>query len=197
MEDDAQRLYERDAFDLPDAVTLTCNDNHRSPRAVCQVINALALVSPAILSKSPYQGEFPEFLPYASNAALIAQTERAIVSLLEQGFALADIVILTGHGRSKSKLLNAESIGRFTTRRFTGAYTRDGDPVWSEGELMVESIYRFKGQSAPAVILSEVDFTELTAQERRKLFVGMTRAQLNLQIILSVQTEACIATVLG
>ena len=197
MGDEAQCLYARDDFDLPDAVTLTCNDNHRSPRAVCQVINALALVSPAILSKSPYQGEFPEFLIYISEAALIAQTESAVLSLLEQGFALADIVILTGHGRCKSKLLNAESIGRFTTRRFTGAYTRDGDPVWSEGELMVESIYRFKGQSAPAVILSEVDFIELTAQECRKLFVGMTRAQLNLQIILSVQAEACIATALG
>lgn len=197
MGDEAQRLYERDDFDLPDAVTLTCNDNHRSPRAVCQVINALALVSPAILSKSPYQGEFPEFLSYATDTALIAQTESAVLSLLEQGFALVDIVILTGHGRSKSKLLNAERIGRFTTRRFTGGYTRNGDHVWSEGELKVESIYRFKGQSAPAVILSEVDFAELTTQERRKLFVGMTRAQLNLQIILSEQAEACIATVLG
>lgn len=197
MGDEAQCLYERDDFDLPDAVTLTCNDNHRSPRAVCQVINALALVTPAILSKSPYQGEFPEFLSYASEAALIAQTESAVLSLLEQGFALEDIVILTGHGRRKSKILNAERIGRFTTRRFIGSYTRDGDPVWSEGELMVESIYRFKGQSAPAVILSEVDFTELTAQERRKLFVGMTRAQLNLQIVLSQQAEAYFVSALG
>lgn len=197
MEDESQRLYEREAFDLPDAVTLSCNDNHRSPRAVCQVINALALVTPAIVSKSPYQGEFPEFLNYDSESALIEQTERAVKNLLEQGFTLSDIVILTGHGRSKSKLLNAERIGRFTTRRFTGAYTRDGDPVWSGGELMVESIYRFKGQSALAIILSEVDFAELTAQERRKLFVGMTRAQLNLQIVLSLQAEACIAIVLG
>ena len=197
MEDEAQRLYEHDAFDLSDAVTLTCNDNHRSPRAVCQVINALALVLPAIISKSPYQGEFPEFLHYDSEAQLFKQTECAVVNLLEQGYALSDIVILTGHGRSKSKLLNADRIGRFTTRRFTGAYTRNGDPVWSEGELMIESIYRFKGQSAPAVILSEVDFTELTLQARRKLFVGMTRAQLNLQIVLSSQAEACFASVLG
>ncbi len=62
---------------------------------------------------------------------------------------------------------------------------------------MVESIYRFKGQSAPAVILSEVDFIELTAQECRKLLVGMTRAQHNLQIVMSAQAEACFATVLG
>ena len=197
MEDEAQRLYDREAFDVQDAVTIICNDNHRSPQSVCQVINALSLVSPPIISKSPYQGEMPEFRSYSSDAALIKQTELAVNDLLEQGFAIKDIVILTGRGHSKSKLLNAERIGRFTTRRFTGAYTRDGNPVWSDGELMVESIYRFKGQSAPAIILSEVDFTELTAQERRKLFVGMTRAQLNLQIVLSVQAEACFASALG
>jgi hypothetical protein len=197
MEDDAQRLYEREPFDLSDAVTLTCNDNHRSPRAVCQVINALELVTPAIISKSPYEGEFPEFRRYDSDAAMIEQTELAVAALMEQGYALSDIVILTGHGRSKSKLLNMGHIAGFTTRRFTGSYTMDGDQVWSEGELMVESIYRFKGQSAPAVILSEVDFTELNAQERRKLFVGMTRAQLNLQIVLSGQAEACIASAMG
>ncbi len=193
MEDEAQRLYERDAFDLPDAVLLSCNDNHRSPRAVCQVINALELVSPAISSKSPYHGDLPEFICYDNDTALFAQTESAVKNLLEQGFSLADIVILTGHGRGKSKLLAAKHIGRFSTRRFMGAYTREGNPVWSDGELMVESVYRFKGQSAPAVILSEVDFTELTTQERHKLFVGMTRAQLNLQVVLTKQAEACFA----
>ncbi len=197
LEDDAQRLYERDAFDLQNAVTLTCNDNHRSPRAVCQIINALSLVSPPIVSKSPYLGELPEFRRYDSDAALMRQTELAVNGLLQQGFALTDIAILTGHGRGKSKLLNAERIGRYTTRRFTGAYTREGNPVWSNGELMVESIYRFKGQSAPAIILSEVDFIELTGQERRKLFVGMTRAQLSLQVVLSAQAEACFASALG
>lgn len=197
MEDEAQRLYERDAYDLPDAVSLRCDDNHRSPRAVCQVINALALVSPPIISKSPYLGELPEFLSYDTEAGLIQQTERAINNLLERGFALSDIVVLTGSGHSKSKLLSLENIGLFTTRRFTGVYTRDGNPVWSEGDLLLESLYRFKGQSAPAVILSEVNFTELTDKERRKLFVGMTRAQLNLQIVLSTQAEACFASALG
>jgi thymidine kinase len=197
MEDEAQRLYEREAFDLPDAVTLTCNDNHRSPRAICQVINALALVQPAIISQSPYQGNLPEFRSYTSDRILLEQTEQAVLSLMAQGFELSDIVILTGHGRNKSKLLNAEHIGRFTTRRFTGAYSREGNPVWSKGDLTIESIYRFKGQSAPAIILSEVDFTELTEQERRKLFVGMTRAQLNLQVIMSPQAEKCFVKLLG
>ncbi len=194
MEDAQQRLYEREPFDFDDAVTLTCHDNFRSPRAICQTINALGLVSPPVTSKSPYQGELPEFLPYDSDAAMIEQTMRAVKSLLEQGYALADIVILTGAGRSRSKLLNATSLGNFSLRHFTGAYSTAGTPVWSEGELVVESIYRFKGQSAPAVVLTELNFSELTEQVRRKLFVGMTRAQLALQIVLSTQAEAACAS---
>lgn len=193
LEDEAQRLYERDAFELSDAVTLACNDNHRSPRAVCQVVNALGLVSPAIVGKSPYQGELPRFRRYASEAELFTRTAEAVDDLLQRGFELQDIVILTGHGLGRSRLLNSERIGRFSTRKFTGRYTREGNPQWSDGEITVESIYRFKGQSAPAVILSEIDFTELTAQERRKLFVGMTRARLDAQLVLSSRAEACIA----
>ncbi len=128
---------------------------------------------------------------------LFYMNELSVKNLLAQGYALGDIVILTGHGRSKSTLLNVDRIGNFATRRFTGTYTRAGNPVWSNGELMVESIYRFKGQSAPAIILSEMDFTELTDLERRKLFVGMTRAQMSLQVVLSAQAEASIAKALG
>jgi hypothetical protein len=46
------------------------------------------------------------------------------------------------------------------------------------------------------VILSEVGFTELNAQECRKLFVGMTRATMQLQVVLSTQAEACFARLL-
>ncbi|HEY1610840.1 MAG TPA: ATP-binding domain-containing protein, partial [Paraburkholderia sp.] len=39
-----------------------------------------------------------------------------------------------------------------------------------------ESIYRFKGQSAPCVILTEVDFETFDERAARKLIVGATRA---------------------
>lgn len=192
MEDESQRLYERETFELPDAVTIRCNDNHRSPRSVCQYINALGLVTPPIISKSPYQGEYPEFRSYISEASLFQQTESAINELRQQGFSVGDIVILTGYGRNKSKLLNADWIGAYSTSRFTGKFSREGNPIWSSGDIKVESIYRFKGQSAPAVVLSEIDFSEWNRQEQSKLFVGMTRAQLSLQVVLAENTESCI-----
>jgi superfamily I DNA and RNA helicase len=59
--------------------------------------------------------------------------------------------------------------------------------------LLVESIYRYKGQSAPAVV-SEVNFAELSPLERRKIFVGMTRGQMAVEIVLSTQAERCFAS---
>ena len=46
-------------------------------------------------------------------------------------------------------------------------------------------MYRFKGQSAPALIFTEIDFEELDEQTLRKLFVGMTRARLKLVLVMS------------
>jgi superfamily I DNA and RNA helicase len=65
-----------------------------------------------------------------------------------------------------------------------------GGPIYSEGELLLESVYRFKGQSAPAVILAEVDFDALDERETRKLFVGASRAMMKLVIVLHEHTAA-------
>jgi hypothetical protein len=189
MEDDDQRVYDRPKFDLEDTVHITCRDNYRSPRIICDVINALGLTSPSIQSKNPYRGTYPDFHIYGTDRELIAQTAHAVKELLEQGFAIGDIVVLTGRGRNKSILLSAEKIGPYKTKHFTGGYTRDGDPIWSEGDLVIDSIYRYKGQSAPAIVLSEVSFSELTPVERRKLFVGITRAQMAVEIVLNGDAE--------
>lgn len=197
MEDDDQRLYDRPLFDISDAVNITCRDNYRSPRLICQVINALGLTASTIQSRSPYQGSLPGFHKYDSDQELASQTAHAVTELLAQGFALTDIVVLTGRGRNKSVLLSADQIGPYKTRRFTGSYSRNGEPVWSEGDLLVESVYRYKGQSAPAVVLSEVNFADLTPIERRKLFVGMTRAQMAVEVVLSELAEQCLTALPG
>jgi len=192
LEDDAQRLYERDAFDLTDAVTLACNDNFRSPRAICNAINALGLSDQPIDARSPYEGELPGFRVYAGDAELHRQTAQAVRDLQARGIALADIAVLSGYGRQKSALLNADEIDGFTTKRFTGSYSRDGEAQWTRGDLLVESVYRFKGQSAAAVVLTEFDFQELNDQARHKLFVGMTRAHLAVELVLSKSAEKCL-----
>jgi len=61
----------------------------------------------------------------------------------------------------------------------------------------VESVYRFKGQSAPAVVITEMDFAELDEAARRRLFVALTRAQMAVELVLSERAERCLAAVLA
>lgn len=193
LEDPDQRLYPRDEFDLPDAVQIRCFDNFRSPRVICQMIDALGLASAPIQGRGIYQGALPDVYVYAKDTQLLQQTAAAVQQLLENGFALDDIVVLAGRGFGKSVILQAEQIGAFSTRRFTGRYSaRTGLPEWSDGQLRLESIYRYKGQSSPAVVLAELDFVDMTPQEKKKLFVGLTRASMALSLVVSTDAERCI-----
>jgi len=84
-----------------------------------------------------------------------------------------------------SRVLAMSQLGGHSTRRTTGQFDAAGNALWHAGDLMVESVYRFKGQSAPVVVLCEVDFEELTPVHARKLFVGMTRGQVRVEVVLS------------
>ena len=196
LEDESQRLYERDEFDLTDAVTVTCHDNFRSPRAICRTINALGLGKHSVNSRGPYEGEPPDFLVYDNDDQMVRKTELAVKDLVARGIDIADIAVISGRGRAKSLLQKADYIGEFSTKRFTGSYSKAGDPVWTKGELLVESVYRFKGQSAAGIVFSELDFSEMTESERRKLFVGLTRAHLAATLVMSKQAEACFTQLL-
>jgi len=186
MEDEDQRLYDdRDGFELDGAVVITSQENFRSPHAICQTIDAFGLASKPVYAKGPYKGDLPEFHVFKNDAELVSKTKQAIVSFLERGFKLQDIAVLSWHGRANSKLLNSHSIGQFSTKQFTGQYTSDSEPIWTEGDLLTESVYRFKGQSAPAVVFTEVDFATMTEKDRKKLFVGLTRAQMAVELVIT------------
>jgi len=63
--------------------------------------------------------------------------------------------------------------------------------------VLVESVYRFKGQAAPAVILTEIDFDVLDDKAARKLFVGATRSAMKLVLILHQKSAARLLERLG
>ena len=62
-------------------------------------------------------------------------------------------------------------------------YDASSRPVYSDSDVMTWSVYRFKGQSAPAVVLAEIDFETLDDTAIRKLFVGATRATMKLVLV--------------
>jgi superfamily I DNA and RNA helicase len=69
----------------------------------------------------------------------------------------------------------------------------DGNSSWTAGELRVETVNRFKGQSAPVVVFCEIDFEVLNILNARKLFVGLTRSQLKVDLVLSDKAAQLIA----
>lgn len=182
LEDPDQQLYpDREEFDLPQGITITSHENFRSPHAIVKLINGLSLTSAAIESKGPHEGEIPEPIIYDNPHELQACTAQAVQRCLDRGFSLSDIAVISMRGRERSELLRCHNLGTWTLRRFTGDFEFSGEPIWTDGELLMESLRRFKGQSAPAVILTECDFTELDVINRRLLFVGLTRSRMHLE----------------
>lgn len=116
----------------------------------------------------------------------------AVENCQSKGFALTDIVILTWRGRERSEL-HGDTLGSWALRRFNGAYDDAGQPVWTNGDLTVETIRRFKGQASPALVITEVDFEALTPDKRALLFVALTRAQLHVELVVSQQAELALA----
>ena len=185
LEDPMQNLYARDPLALPGWTTLRADANYRSPGDVLGYVNRLLQPERPIEAASPIAGGDVEFLDYADAADLIEKTKRAITIGLQSGFRKQDIALVTFSGREKSKLMAFDALGAHRLMSFTGRYDLFGNPQYSEGDLLIETVYRFKGQAAPCVILTEVDFETLDEISRRKLFVGMTRASMTLFVVLS------------
>src|SRR5690606_15453898 len=115
----------------------------------------------------------------------IQTTIDAINTLLERGFKLDDITVLSYHGYASSALLALDQLGPWRSRRFTSRYDANGNQQYTDGELRVASLHRFTGLQSPAVALSEIDFDEMDDEARRRLYVGMTRAKLALALVLT------------
>lgn len=105
--------------------------------------------------------------------------DSVIKGLLAKGVDPENMVIVTFAGKERSQVLARDSFGGLELRKFTGRFDKAGNPIWTSGRIVAETLYRFKGQAAPYVILCEVDFAEWNDKQRRKLFVGMTRAQVH------------------
>ncbi|KVC12532.1 nuclease [Burkholderia diffusa] len=184
LEDPMQNLYLRDGVDLPGWVEVRATSNYRSPRDIVRFIGALAGAPMGFEAASPFDGSEVGVMTYAG-AHAAPTTRQAIDVALAAGFALSDIVLLSFHGRDKSLFTVLDRLGRHALRSFTGAYDTHGAPIYRDGELRFDSVFRFKGQSAPCVILTEVDFEHFDEIALRRLFVGATRATVKLIVVMS------------
>jgi superfamily I DNA and RNA helicase len=189
LEDPEQQLYkDRISFDLQEAVTITSHENFRSPRALVKLINLLRLTTVEVEAMSTFEGELADPIIYESPEQIAPLTVKAVERCLKRGFALQDIVVVSMRGRERSVLQGLDTMGPWSLSRFTGGFDENSTPIWKEGALLIESVRRFKGQAAAAVVLTECDFAELDAINRRMLFVGLTRARLHMEWVISSDT---------
>ena len=192
--DPHQQLYDRAPFELPGAVHLRCMDNYRSPIQVVKAINQLQLADVPIHACSPHSGQTPGFhtwVPGQINRDTVL--DQCLKQLWADGYTPSQVAVLSFRGVKNAEVLKLPNLGGYTTRRTSGEYDKAGNALWRKGDLLVESVYRFKGQSAPAVVLCEVDFEEITSVEVRKLFVGMTRGQMRVEVVLSERAAGALA----
>jgi hypothetical protein len=192
--DSQQSVYERESFDFSGAVRIKCNENFRTPKKIVDTINLLGISEQVIVACCPEVGDVPDIRSYPeTDPTGVHAVETVVAELVAKGVSPTEIAIVTFAGRDRSALIAKESIAGLRLKKFTGSFDSAGNPKWTDGSLLVETLYRFKGQAAPYVILCEVDFDELSDRQARKLFVGMTRAQLHLTVLMSQRAEAALA----
>lgn len=190
LEDPMQKLYRHTTVTLPGWTRLRADRNFRSPRSVVQLLQALVPDEISVVSASPVAGHDVEFLVYESTADLIGKVKEGVQACLSEGFAATDIALLTYRGRASSRVLSYDQLGPYVLRKFQGTYDGEGRPGYSQGEIMADTVHRFKGQSAPAVVVAEIDFETLGDEEVRRLFVGATRAAMKLVLVMSERAAA-------
>lgn len=199
LEDPAQNLYGKAPVPLAGWVTLQVPLNFRNPQRIVEALQAyqsvFGLLDDAefkVQAMCPLEGFPVEYVSYSPAQGPLDATAKAITSCLKQGFSRNQIALLTLRGHEKSRVLKEKQLGPHALRHFTGQYDDQGNPVFTEGAVLAESVYRFKGQSAQAVVITEIEFDTFSDSDYRKLFVAMTRAKMLVVLVGESDVVECL-----
>ncbi len=182
LEDPDQNLQGKPPVDLPGFVGYHCPVNYRSPESIARFLR----------ERLPFEFQPGNDLPglgvevrgYGDPDKQPQVVARVLQGLVKRGFRHEDIVLLTCRGAQNSVFSDLEQVGGLRLRRFTGTYDADGNQILTAGQLAFDSVRRFKGQEAPAVVLVDVDpRADRREREQRLLYCGMTRATVRLELV--------------
>ena len=194
LEDPAQNIYAKPPIQMDGFVGYRCPVNYRSPESIARFIQ----------DTLPFQFESGNPLPGMGvgvhrydqpedQAAIVANILKTLIQ--QRGFSPDDIVLLTCRGAGSSTFSKLDQVGGLRLRKFTGQYDDQGNQLMSDGQLRFDSVYRFKGQQAGAIILVDIDPRSDTGNERlereqRLLLCGMTRATVRLDLVVNEHNPA-------
>jgi superfamily I DNA and RNA helicase len=182
LEDLDQGIRGNDPVPLDGFVGYRAKANYRSPESIARFIRKVV----------PFEFECANDLPglgvsvhvYSDPEDQAAIVSRIVADLYTKGFKAADISILTLRGYSGSVLSDRERVGNYTLKRFAGEYDLFGNQLMTAGQLRFDSIHRFKGQQAPAIVVVDVESRgDEDDRTLKLLYTAMTRATVRLEIL--------------
>lgn len=188
LEDADQNLQEKPPVALAGFVRYSSPVNYRSPESIARFINNTLPIPFVQGNDLPGLGVVVHDYQDANEQPKIVG--KIVLQLMRHGFAQEDIVVLTCRGAQKSVFSEIDQVGSVQLRHFTGEYDQDGHQVMTKGQLVFDSVYRFKGQEAPAIILVDVDpDTKHLTRAERLLYCGMTRATVRLELVVNREND--------
>jgi superfamily I DNA and RNA helicase len=173
----------------PHFIGFRARANYRSPETIARYIQRVLPFD--FLPSNPLLGLGVGVTTYKAPQDQNKRVAAIVTELIRTGFRHSDIVILSMCGLARATFAQEKRIGAFSLSRPTGEYDLLGNQVFENGQLRFDTVYRFKGQQAPAIILTDVDPNEDRLDHaERLLFTGMTRATVRLEIVLREGNKA-------
>jgi superfamily I DNA and RNA helicase len=189
LEDPAQNIYRNPSLPLPGFVIYRDPRNFRTPRTIARFIEAL--LGHPIHACNPAAGLAVHVIAYDDPTEQPAIVAHRITELVRDGFDPEDIVVISCVGRDRSEFSHLDQLGSYRVKHFTGAYTASGEQVYTDGRIFCDTLYRFKGQQSPVVVLVDIEPPVDIEHGCLLLHCGMTRATAKLEIVMNRAHPMC------
>ena len=187
LEDPLQNLRGTDAVPLPGFVTYNEISNFRTPTSIAGFIKQS--LGQEFRQRNMLPGLGVQMFEYSRKNQLEGKLAHRVNELVKAGFKPGDIAIISCRGIDSTALRETDRLGHHYVRRFTGKYDEHDNQIYTEGELIFDTIFRYKGQQAPVIILTDLDESlEVNERTRKILYCAMTRATVLLELIVE---ESC------
>lgn len=184
LEDPNQNVRGVEPLFLQDFVGYRAALNFRTPESIARFIQQVLPEFPFVCAND-LPGLGVGVTGYDSLEEQPKRVGKLIARLLKERFQHRQIAILSCRGLDSTAFRGRERAGNYTLSRFTGEYDMFGNQVWGKGQILFDTVRRFKGQQEAAVILTDVDpgVSHSLEEDLRVLFCGMTRSTVRLEIV--------------
>ena len=175
--------YERPEFDPEDHIVIRSSESARISKEYANDMIQLGIVSADFTGNPAINDIKYDFIEVKDGNFKLA-TAKALEKAL-QSFKAEQIAVLSAHGLSSSQILKKDGILNLKFKKPSGIFNEQGDMVFTEGEIFLDTLRRFKGLHSPYVIITEWDYEEFSEKEKSLLYLAMTRCLMKVDILMS------------